>query len=80
LVHPDRVARTVILDTAVDPREVWMNEAWVRFREFVEQTEDLPVGEVMRGTCLHDPGDEVVAAYEAPFPAPESKAALKGSR
>jgi haloalkane dehalogenase len=74
LAHPDRVARTVILDTAIDPRELWMNEAWVRFREFVEQTADLPIGEVMRATCFHDPGDDVVAAYEAPFPASESKA------
>ena len=78
LAHPDRVARIVILDTAIDPREVWMSEAWVRFREFVERTADLPVGELMRATCFHDPGDDVVAAYEAPFPAPESKAALRG--
>ena len=78
LVHPDRVARIVMLDTAIDPREVWMNEAWVRFREFVEQTEDLPVGEVMRATCFRDPGADVLGAYEAPFPTPDSKAALSG--
>jgi haloalkane dehalogenase len=78
LAHPNRVARIVILDTAIDPREAWMNEAWVRVREFVEQTADLPVGEVMRATCIHDPGDEVVAAYEAPFPVAESKAGLRG--
>lgn len=72
LAHPGRIARIVILDTAIDPREVWMNEAWVRVREFVEQTEDLPVGELMRATCLHHPGDEVIAAYEAPFPVLES--------
>jgi haloalkane dehalogenase len=78
LVHPDRVTRTVILDTAIDFREAWMSDAWVRFREFVERTADLPVGEVMRATCFHDPGDDVVAAYEAPFPVPESKGALRG--
>jgi haloalkane dehalogenase len=78
LAHPDRVARIVILDTAIDAREAWMSEAWVRFREFVERTEDLPVGEGMRGTCFHDPGDDVVRAYEAPFPAPESKAGVRG--
>jgi haloalkane dehalogenase len=78
LQRPDRVARTVILDTAVDAREVWMAEAWVQVREFIEQTENLPVGELMRATCSHDPGDEVAAAYQAPFPTPESAAALKG--
>jgi haloalkane dehalogenase len=74
LAHPDRVERIVILDTAIDPNEAWMNEAWVRLREFVEQTEDLPVGELMRATCPHDPGDDVLATYEAPFPVPESQA------
>jgi haloalkane dehalogenase len=75
LAHPGRIARIVVLDTAIDPREVWMNESWVRFREFIEQTEDLPTGELMRATCLHHPGDDVIAAYEAPFPVPESRAA-----
>lgn len=78
VAHPDRVSRIVVLDTAIDSREVWMNELWVRFRDFVMETEDLRAGELMRATCLRDPGDEVLAGYEAPFPAPESKAALKG--
>jgi haloalkane dehalogenase len=78
LAQPDRVARMVILDTAVDHREAWMNDSWVRIREFIEQTEDLPVGELVRATCSHDPGDQVVAAYEAPFPVTESTAALRG--
>lgn len=78
LSHPDRVSRVVILDTAIDPQEPWTSDVWVRFREFVEQTQDLPVGEGMRATCFHDPGDDVVRAYEAPFPTPESKAAMRG--
>ena len=76
--RPDRVARVVVLDTAVDHREVWMSETWVRVRDFIEQTADLPVGEIMRATAAHDPGDDVVAAYQAPFPTPESTGALKG--
>ena len=78
LSHQDRVDRVVILDTAIDPREPWTSDTWVRFREFIEETQDLPVGEGMRATCFHDPGDDVVHAYEAPFPTPESKAALRG--
>ncbi len=73
LANPRRIARIVILDTAIDPREVWMNETWVRTREFVESIEDFPVGELMRATCLDDPGDEVIAAYQAPFPVTESQ-------
>ena len=73
IAEPDRIARIVILDTAIDSRDAWMNETWVRTREFVESTSDFPVGELMRATCLDDPGEEVIAAYEAPFPLPESQ-------
>jgi haloalkane dehalogenase len=54
-----------------------MTDAWIRFRDFVEQTEDLPVGFLVRGACKHDPGDEVIAAYEAPFPDARSKAGAR---
>jgi haloalkane dehalogenase len=78
LKHPDRVARIVTLDTVLDPRETWMSELWVRFREFVETTEDFPAGEIMQGTCFKGLDDRVIAAYDAPFPTTDSKAALTG--
>ncbi|MGH2984500.1 MAG: alpha/beta fold hydrolase [Solirubrobacterales bacterium] len=77
VAEPDRIARAVILDTALDPTEVWMSERWVEFRDFVEKNEDLPVGWVMRGTLYNDPDDEVIAAYDAPYLGPESKVALR---
>jgi haloalkane dehalogenase len=78
LSAPDRVARMVILDTVIDPREAWMSEMWVRFREFVESTEDFPAGEIMRATCFRGLADDAIAAYDAPFPTVVSKAALTG--
>jgi haloalkane dehalogenase len=78
LAHPDRIARIVILDTVIDHREVWMSERWVRFRDFVLSTEDLPMGELMQGSCLHGFADDVLAAYDAPFPVPESMASVRG--
>jgi len=78
LAHPDRISRIVILDTVIDPREPWISEAWIRFREFIEQTDDLPVGELMRGACYRGLADDVLAAYDAPFPNLESKAAVRG--
>jgi haloalkane dehalogenase len=78
LAHPDRVARIVTLDTVIDPREAWMSELWVRFREFVETTEDFPAGEIMQATCSTELPPEVIAAYDAPFPTPKAKAALTG--
>jgi haloalkane dehalogenase len=75
--RPDRIARMVILDTGLFTGHQKMTEAWMAFRNFVERTEDLPVGFLVRGACKHDPGDEVIAAYDAPFPNPDSKAGAR---
>jgi haloalkane dehalogenase len=75
--HPDRVARTVAMDTGVFTGHQTMSEAWHRFADFVARSDDLPVGFLVRRGCARDPGDEVVAAYEAPFPEREAKAGAK---
>ncbi len=75
--HSERIERIVILDTGLFTGSQRMSDAWIAFRDFVERTEDLPVGFLVQGACKHDPGEEVVAAYEAPFPNPESKAGAR---
>ena len=75
--HPERFARIVVLDTGLFTGHQPMNDAWMAFRHFVERTEDLPVGMLVRRACLNDPGDEVIAAYDAPFPNPASKAGAR---
>src|SRR2546430_7554173 len=54
--HPDRIERLVILDTGLFTGHQHMTEAWQAFRDFVERTEDLPVGFLVRGACKNDPG------------------------
>jgi haloalkane dehalogenase len=75
--HADRVGRIVAMDTGVWTGRQKMSDAWWAFRDFVERTEDLPIGMLVRRACHTDPGDEVVAAYEAPFPSVESKAGAR---
>jgi haloalkane dehalogenase len=75
--HAERIARLVILDTGLFTGEQRMTDAWLAFRDFTARTEDLPVGFLVRGGCKSDPGEEVVAAYEAPFPDPASKAGAR---
>jgi haloalkane dehalogenase len=74
---PERVARIVILDTGLFTGHQPMSDAWKAFRDFVERTDDLPVGFLVRGGCHRDPGDDVIAAYEAPFPDAASKAGAR---
>jgi haloalkane dehalogenase len=75
--HPDRFSRLVIMETGPFTGHQRMSEAWLAFRDFVQRTEDLPVGFLVRGACKNDPGDEVIAAYDAPYPNPQSKAGAR---
>jgi haloalkane dehalogenase len=67
----------VILDTGLFTGHQRMSEAWQAFRDFVERTADLPVGFLVKGACKNDPGDEVIAAYDAPYPDAASKAGAR---
>jgi haloalkane dehalogenase len=75
--HPQRIERIVILDTGLFTGHQRMSDAWIAFRDFVARTEDLPIGFLVKGACKHDPGEEVIAAYDAPFPSAASKAGAR---
>ncbi len=75
--HPDRVDRIVAMDTGLFTGRQPMSEAWHRFAAFVERVEELPVGLLVRRGCATDPGDEVAAAYDTPFPNEASKAGAR---
>jgi len=72
--HPDRVERLVILNTGIEGGRA-PSETWLRFRELVRAAGgDFQPGRLMRTGVARGLADEVVAAYDAPFPTPESKA------
>ena len=70
--NADRVGALVILNTGLFTGRV--SKGFLAWREFAEKNPDLPVGFVVQGATTTELPDEVVAAYEAPFPTPESKA------
>jgi haloalkane dehalogenase len=74
--HPERIARLVILNTGIGGGRAPSPE-WLRFREFMRRvgTEIVP-GQLIRISSVTELPDEVVAGYDAPFPAPESKAGI----
>ena len=75
--HPERIERIVTLDTGPFTGRQRRTDAWLAFRDFVARTEDLPIGMLVRGGCHSDPGDEVIAAYDAPYPDAPSKAGAR---
>jgi haloalkane dehalogenase len=74
LEQPDRVARLVAMDTGVFTGRQEMSDGWKQFAAYVERNPDVPVGFLVKAACKHPPPDEIIAAYEAPFPDERSKA------
>jgi haloalkane dehalogenase len=75
--HADRFDRIVIMETGPFTGHQKMSDAWFAFRDFVRDNEDVPIGMLIRGGCKNDPGDDVIAAYDAPYPEPMSKAGAR---
>jgi haloalkane dehalogenase len=74
---PQRVSRFVAMDTGLWTGRQHMSNGWHAFRDFVERTEDVPVGMLIERACATEVPGEVIAGYEAPFPVPESKAGVR---
>ena len=71
--RPERIARLVVLNTGIFSGRP-PSETWLRFRDLVRRTgEEFRPGQLVRITCTTELSDEVVAAYDAPFPTPASK-------
>jgi haloalkane dehalogenase len=70
--HADQVGRLVILNTGLFSGRV--SKGFMAWREFAERTPDLPVGNIIQTATTTELAPEIVAAYDAPFPTPESKA------
>ena len=71
--RPDRIARLVVMNTGIFSGRP-PSDTWLRFRELVRRTDtNFEPGQLIRITCTTELPDDVVAAYDAPFPTPESK-------
>jgi haloalkane dehalogenase len=71
---PDRFARVVAANTGLPDGSVRLPEVWWRFHDFVQRTEDLPIGFLVDGATLRSLTEEERAAYESPYPSPQFKA------
>jgi haloalkane dehalogenase len=70
--NQDRVGALAIMNTGLYTGRV--SKGFLAWRDFAERNPDLPVGFIIQGATATELPDDVVAAYEAPFPTPESKA------
>jgi haloalkane dehalogenase len=70
--NADRVGRLAILNTGLFTGRV--SKGFMQWRDFAERNPDLPIGFIVDGATASEIDPQVKAAYEAPFPTPESKA------
>jgi haloalkane dehalogenase len=72
--HEERVDRLVILNTGIGGGSA-PSETWLRFRAVVRELGGaLDIGRLVEAGTAQGLPDDVRAAYDAPFPTPESKA------
>lgn len=64
---PDRFDRLVIMNTGLFTGRP-PSEGFMKWRRFVERTPDLPIGFVMARSAVTAWPEDVLAAYEAPYP------------
>jgi haloalkane dehalogenase len=75
--HEDRFARVVAANTGLPTGEGRPTEAFLNWQRYAQETPSLPIGRIVNGACVTDLADEVIAAYDAPFPDDSYKAGAR---
>ena len=74
--QPERIGKLVIMNTGIGGGRP-PSEEWLRFREWLRRLgTDVVPGRLVALSAVQPIADEVVEAYSAPWPVPESKAAI----
>jgi haloalkane dehalogenase len=75
--NPDRFARIVVANTGLPTGDQPMNEAFLAWQRYSQETPHFRVGRVVSGGCATPLTSDVVAAYDAPFPDDSYKAGAR---
>ena len=66
--HPERFARVVAANTFLPTGDNNPGDAFLAWQKFSQEVPEFPVGMIINGGCTSDLAQDVVAAYDAPFP------------
>ncbi len=76
-LDPDRYARVAIGNTGLPTGEGRPSEAFMQWQKFSQESPAFPIGQIVNGGCATDLADDVIAAYDAPFPDDSYKAGAR---
>lgn len=74
---PELFARVVATNTFLPTGDDTLPDAFYAWRTFSQSTPVLPVGRIVASACARPVSEEVVAAYDAPFPDETYKAGVR---
>jgi haloalkane dehalogenase len=66
--HEDRFARVVAANTFLPTGDRDPGDAFLAWQKFSQEMPTFPVGRIVNGGCVTELPEDVVAAYDAPFP------------
>ncbi|MEO8456811.1 MAG: haloalkane dehalogenase [Chloroflexota bacterium] len=66
--NPDRFARIVAANTFLPTGDQPAGEAFLRWQQYSQEVPDFDAGRIVGRTCKPALSDEIVAAYNAPYP------------
>ena len=75
--HADRFARVVAANTFLPTGDTPPGDAFLAWQRFSQTVDDFPVGFIVNSGCTTDLAEDVVAAYDAPFPDEQYKAGAR---
>jgi haloalkane dehalogenase len=75
--HPERFSRVVAANTMLPTGDASPGEAFFNWQRFSQEVEVFPTGFIVNSGCLSDLPEDVVAAYDAPFPDESYKAGAR---
>lgn len=75
--EPEKFARAVIANTGLPTGELAPTEAFLAWQKFSQEVPQFPVGKIISGAVTCKLPDEVIAAYDAPFPDESYKAGAR---
>jgi haloalkane dehalogenase len=75
--EPDRFARVVVGNTGLPTGDRPPNAAFLAWQKFSQESPKFDIGRIIAGGCASPLSDEVVAAYDAPFPDDSYKAGAR---
>jgi haloalkane dehalogenase len=66
--HPERFARAVVANTGLPTGDFPISEAFLQWRQFSLEVPEFSVGAIINMGTLSDLPEEILEAYNAPFP------------